>query len=216
MIQAELEAFVGDEAQARRREVGGRFFGPVSVVRLDIHSVQQAQPPQRVNDAIDQRRWDRDDHTAAGTQQVAARGNEGRALAVRDMLEDGEEREDVIRPAVTQVSREAAADQTRALWRVRVDADGVVHPAARRADKCAVRATDVEEPPAGGDVRQRFSDPEPLDEPVERCHAAAGSTRATAALSPAGSRHSSSTIATKNPSDTSTLKVSSCRSTAMP
>src|SRR5687768_561286 len=183
-------------------------------MRLDVHPVHQPEPTERVDDAIDERRGNGHHDAAAGAQQVAASGDERGALLIGHVLENGEERDDVVRPAVAQVLGEAAADHARAGGRIRIDPDRIAHATARRTYERPVRASDVEQSPALWDVRQRLADPDALDQPVERCHA--GCRAGTAAVAREPSRQSSATMAMKKPIGTTTLKVSSCLRTAIP
>src|SRR5687768_12077426 len=183
-------------------------------MRLDVHAVHQPETAESVDDPVDERRWNGHDDATAGTQQVAARRDERGALLIGHVLEDSEQRDHVIGTAVAQVLRKAAAHEARARWRIWIDADRVVHATRCRTDERAVRAPDVEEPSSLRDMRQRLADPDPLDEPVQRGHAACRAGAAAVAREP--SRHSSRTMATKNAIGTTTLKVSSCLRTAIP
>src|SRR5687767_7643340 len=181
---------------------------------LDVHSVHQPEPPERVDDPVDERRRDGHHDATAGAQQVAASGDERGALMIGHVLEDGEERDDVVRPAVAQILGKAPADHARTRGSIGIYPDRVAHATTRRSDERSVRASDIEQSPALWDVRQRLADPDPLNEPVEWGHAACRAGTAAVAREP--SRHSSATMATKKPIGTTTLKVSSCLRTAIP
>lgn len=214
VIQSKLEAFMRDQAHPRSLEERGRLLGPVPVVRLDVHPMDQPQASQGLDDAVDERRRHREYNASARPQQPAARGHERRALGVSHVLEDREERDDVVGTNVMQIRGKVTADQAATRVRIGVDADRVMHATAGGADERAIGAANVEEPPSGREVWQGLSNPQPLDEPVERRHAAFRA-RATSVSAPAGSRQSNITIAMKNPRGTTTLNVSSWRSTAI-
>jgi hypothetical protein len=150
MIQTELEALVRHESHTGIREVHRGLLRPVAVMRLDVHPVQQVQRPKHVDDPVHERCRNGDDDTTAAAQQRAEGRDERGTVLIMDMLEDREQRDDVVGSLVVQVPRKAAAHSPAA-----AGASGSMptasrtRPAAARMSVPSAHPMSSSRPPAG-------------------------------------------------------------------
>ena len=111
VIETELKTAPPHESQPGRLEDPRRLLRGESVVLLEGHTVDDAQGAEGIQNTIDVRRRDRDDHVAPALHVCGNVTRQLRLVTRRHMLEHGEEGDHIERIVFVKVFRKRARNQ---------------------------------------------------------------------------------------------------------
>src|SRR5262249_15628961 len=175
VIETELETAPPHESQPRRLKDPRRPIRGESVVLLEGHTVDEAQGAQGIQNTIDPRRRDRDDHVAPALHVCGNVTRQFRLVTRRHMLEHGEEGDHIERSVFVQMFRKRARhepvrrplDAPLESW---IDPDACREPAPMVPEQTAIGAADVQDSRPFMKVRANLRFPPSSEDAVDDGH----------------------------------------------